>query len=141
MSTADPTSEQRWEYCYLYFVGATIYDTSQRGTGARTPPVPIETHYHVHVAYMGPDGAEMERQLVKFEDQLPYNPFYKVIGLLGGAGWELVSVEVGGGVAWTDEVGREVVPYSAGLHPMSRSAYFKRPVVAGRGVDEPALTL
>lgn len=90
---------------------------------------------------MGPDGATIERQPVKFEDQLRYNPYYKAVGLVGGAGWELVSVEMARGFAWTDDEGREVMPYNTGMRPMARSAYFKRLVVVGRNVDEPALTL
>jgi hypothetical protein len=135
MTEASP----RWEHCQLVLIGATMPQPRTATLGAA--PIPAETHYHVEVVYMGPEGAYVERQLADFEQTLAYNPFYRVIGLLGGAGWELVSVGMDQHYAWDDAFGRVVVPYQAGLRPISRSAYFKRQVVTGSPVDDPQLML
>jgi hypothetical protein len=129
----------QWEHCQLVLLGVTI--PQRPAAGPDDPSDPVETHYHVQVVYMGPDGTYVERRLATLDQTLDDNPFYRVIGLLGGAGWELVSMEARHDYAWTDDLGKVVVPYHAGWRPVSRTAYFKRPVVAGRGVDEPQLTL
>jgi len=129
---------QQWEYCQLYMLGARI-PTADSVPGARGA-VAAESHFHLHIVSIGPDGTYVRRDLVKFEDLLPDNPFYKAIGLLGGAGWELISVDVDRGPMWTDEV-QEILPYRVGVTPSSRTAYFKRPVAAGRPVDEPHITI
>lgn len=65
---------------------------------------------------------------------LGYRAWEKALGLLGGAGWELVSVQHGNRFnenTWQDN----------GLIDGDKVAYLKRLVVSGRGVDEPQLNL
>jgi hypothetical protein len=90
---------------------------------------------------MGTDGACVERQLAAYDQTFTENPFYQATGRLGGAGWEMVSMEPTRDYSWTDDNGRDIVPYQTGVRPLSRAGYFKRPVVAGRAVEDPPLKL
>lgn len=148
----------QWEYCQLVFVGARIPTARLPGPHVMTPaesrtqpgPTPSHTptihavptagHYHLQLVYAGPDGTVTDRQLATFEQEHQHNPFYEAIGLLGGAGWELVAMEPSRDFAWSVD-DREVVPYAAGLRPVSRVAHFKRRVQPGRRADEPAIEL
>jgi hypothetical protein len=147
----------QWEYCQLVFIGARM-PTSHPGPHLMTPseapshrapphlppeatvPEPAEAHYYLELVYAGPQGMVTTRQLARFEEPRAANPLYEAIGMLGGAGWELVAMEPTRDFAWSVD-DREVVPYSAGLRPVGRVAHFKRRVVPGRRVDEPAIEL
>lgn len=128
----------QWEYCHLFFVGVRI---SQGRRAAPDDAAAAEIHYYMRVVYMGPDGMCVERQLAAYDQTFTENPSYQAIGRLGGAGWEMVSMEPARDNSWTDDNGRDIVPYQAGVRPLSRAGYFKRPVVAGRTVEDPPLTL
>jgi len=72
---------------------------------------------------------------------LPYDPFAKAMGLLGGVGWELVSVQDGKvAISQSGESARFAERWET-LSWRNKVAYFKRRVVAGRAVDEPKLVL
>lgn len=77
------------------------------------------------IRYYTVDGV-VRRQLAEGRP-LSIDPFPKAMALLGAAGWELVSVQ-------HDSV---EVQYLFGR----KIAYFKRPVVAGRAINEPELVI
>jgi hypothetical protein len=129
-----------WEYCQLFSVTLEMPAGTTALAAAPGQVARAETRYYLRVLYMGPDGRVVERELAAFDQSLATNPFYPVMGLLGGAGWELVAL-AGGRDSWSDEEGREVLPYRVGWRPSSRTAYLKRQVRAGRPVEEPRLTL
>jgi hypothetical protein len=131
---------QQWEHCRLFLVAAR-FPKDPTSTPHQVALADTEAHYHLQVVYMGPDGKYVERQLAAFDHPLAENPFYKAVGLLGGAGWELVWVEGGRHYSWTDSEGGEPIPYRIGASPTTTMAYFKRPVVVGRPADHPPLTL
>ncbi len=118
--------EQQWEFCQLRLVAsAMVKDQGMRHT--------------LDVFYMGAEGVQAQ-SLSRIghpgeEGQVwGYNPFQTALGLLGAAGWEIVSVQHG--------VIAPTIPSHAGDLRMDNAiAYLKRPVVAGRAVDQPALRL
>jgi hypothetical protein len=132
------SQELQWEHCRLFLIAARFpQDPASKPRQAAS----AEAHYHLQVVYMGPDGTYVERQMAAFDHPLADNPFYKAIGLLGGAGWELVSVLNGGHYMWTDNEGGEPIPYRIGVSPTTTTAYFKRSVADGRSVSDPSLAL
>jgi len=108
-------SEHQWEFCELSLFGGWW---KQREKGWIC---------NLWVQYYGQDRApsyhlaEAEGKNMKIWG---YDPFAKAMGLLGVAGWELVSLESEPGAS---DSGKRV-------------AVFKRPVQSGRAVDEPKLT-
>lgn len=75
--------------------------------------------------------------LAKPDEIRQRNPFTMAMGRLGGAHWELVSVQHGPSVTrlvWAHG-GRD----TGYLEPDVIVAYFKRPVIAGRAVYEPKI--
>ena len=116
-------AEQQWEYCELV-LGSWREDKKRKGWC-----------YDCYIRYYSPTGGRILRELATLESTVPYNPFAQAMALLGAAGWELVSVQHGntsGGPHWCGE-------YT--LVWDNRVAYFKRPVLSGRAVDEPKLAL
>jgi hypothetical protein len=97
---------KKWEYCVLRDYGEN-YD-KKKGTTSDTT-----------IVYTG-NQVKSYKLSVKYDDYFPKSPWYGAIGLLGSAGWEMVTVV-------DDDI--------------TRFAYFKRPAIEGRAVDEPALTL
>ena len=114
-------AEQQWEYCEL-FLGKLEEKKKKKGFMC-----------DCYIRYYSLTGQEIYQQLATLEDFTPYNPFTKAMGLLGGAGWELVSVQYG------NKSGLEI--NEDALIRSNQAAYFKRPVVAERAVDEPKLSL
>jgi hypothetical protein len=123
----DNTVDQlQWEFCQLRVVSSAL--VKDKGT-----------RYTLDVFYMG--GADVRSLSLSRighpgeEGQVwTYNPFHAALGLLGSGGWELVAIQHG--------VIAPTIPSHAGdLHADNVVAYFKRPVVAGRPVDQPALQL
>jgi len=114
-------SEQQWEYCELCMSGWK----EQKGKGY---------YYNVWVQYYGPEKgafyqlAEMEGRNAKI---FSYNPFTYALQLLGAAGWELVSHQMASG--------GDGFQATVQFRWDKRIAVFKRPVQAGRAVDEPKL--
>jgi hypothetical protein len=112
---------QQWEYCELNVGGAR----DAKGKGA---------FYEVWVYFMSPEKqctdtlAQVDGKEAKI---FSYNPFRRAVALLGAAGWEMVSSQTasggsdvrGGTMNWGEKI-----------------AVFKRPVVAGRAVDDAKLT-
>lgn len=110
-----PTVE-RWEFCQLVFAGATEQDSRWWSD--------------LTIYYIG----EPNRSAVLSSSDAASGkswatasgPWRGALAAIGRAGWELVSVQHGGGDA---------------LHATDAIAYFKRPVQAGRAVNSPEITI
>ena len=114
---------QQWEYCRLYVW--ELKSHKEKGYSC-----------NLSIAYLGSSGEKVER-LAEIDKQFfPSNPFEKTFGLLGSAGWELVSVHYGlsnhlnGGLS----IGFR-------LNTGNAIAFFKRSVESDRMVDEPRLKI
>jgi len=115
---------QQWEFCRLYVSN----EQELKGKGRS---------FELGVYYLGSEAKSY--QLAELGKQIfQSNPFPKAMGLLGAAGWELVSVQHGllttrwnaaGAVLEQANWFTEIV------------AYFKRPVEPGRAIDEPKIVL
>jgi len=110
---------QAWEYCRLQ-LDAGAYSKSQ---AVKQYPyyIRVQMEYFgatepVSTSHME-DSDQMER---------PNTVWGRSLGLLGAAGWELVSVNLG-------KVKDNTL--------VDATAYFKRPVEAGRRTDEPRIKL
>jgi hypothetical protein len=121
-------AETKWEFCELILAGYKF------DKGRQTWSYNCDLYYHC------PDGKYIYLELGTIKKPLPYNPWGKALGILGGFGWELVSVQYGnvvsGGVrvlGWDYE--------EPTLNRQSRVAYLKRPSISGRATDEPKLVL
>jgi hypothetical protein len=113
-------ADTSWEFCELGLV--QWKDHGGRGWSE-----------HTYVRYYAPDGSDLYQQLAELDRPISFNAFSRAMGLLGAGGWELVSVQHG------NCYGGEMAYNQCGLIWNNRVAYFKRPVVAGRAVNEPAL--
>ena len=126
--------EQRWEYCEL---GLVEWTTKEKKSRANVfAPLQKETTraYECYLRYYIPVGGEIRRSLGELGTPLQLNPFVEAMGLLGSNGWELVSVQHG------NRYGGGPMPgFDNGIMWDNRVAYFKRPIVPGRAVDEPKL--
>jgi len=91
--------------------------------------------YNCSIYYYSPTGNVIKQRLATISEVKSYNPFDKSIALLGAAGWELVSVQ------HANMQPNYPANQSAYLSGEYIVAYFKRPVVAGRPVDEPKLVV
>ena len=109
---------QQWEYCQL---GLYQGITARKG----------KYSYDLCIIYDDPNGKVEYNSLSEVGKPLNFNPFPRVVGPLGEAGWELVSIQHGthGPVSTINIVCGDIV------------AYFKRPSMPGRAVDEPKLDL
>ena len=132
-------TEQTWEFCELRL---------ERRLDEKINKGPLKGQYEYYydcvIIYYSPSGNVVSEQLPKLlpENKLQptkFNPYAKAMGLLGAAGWELVSVQhgnrywAGGGQVGSTEVN--------GLVWVNKSAYFKRPILPGRAVDKPKLEI
>ncbi len=111
-----------WEYCQLWLIESRE-DKNKQGW-----------NYNCGIQYNS-GATQISRQLATLDSILTYGAFGKAMGLLGAAGWELVSVQHG------NKYGGQIPYQQHGLIWDNRVAYFKRPVVPGRAVDEPKLVL
>lgn len=135
-----------WEYCQLSLTGME----RDEGGGWR---------YFCTLQYLTPDGARTV-ELADGKTVLAENPFRLAMARLGAAGWELVTIEadftatgsptarVSGSVRGNlrgfeaKGVGADVHVELALRHDWTRRfAFFKRPTLDGRRIDEPAVTL
>lgn len=126
--------DQNWEYCTL-----ALFERNAVRAG-RTEDAETDDvlwGYDAVVTYMG--ERIVERRLAHLHEPREVNPFEATVGRLGARGWELVSVQHGV-IPGTSPLTSVGVPSVSG-HIMWGSivAYFKRPVVEGRAVDEPPL--
>ena len=103
----------QWEFCTLELLSRTAIRRNRRG-------------YNCNLVFCRADGGRTHYTMAKEQDRIRVNPFLRTMAALGVAGWELVSVQHG----CTD---------SQGLNWDVGVAYFKRPVLAGRAIDEPTL--
>ena len=109
---------QQWEYCELALYG---HEEKRRSD-----------YYDLTIFYYGSENTRTDISTIKNGTPWPHNPWRKAIGLLGLAGWELVSVqhaEFSGAIQY------------AQLLSSNCRAYFKRPVLPERPVTEPKLIL
>lgn len=111
-----------WEYCALKLQGWQ----EKRGLW----------FYSLRIQYFGERGgqytlSEMEGKNAK---DWKYNPWERAFGLLGVAGWELVNVIHGNHIPGNQASGGYLLGDNA-------VAYFKRPIISVRRVDEPKLVL
>jgi hypothetical protein len=114
-------TEQQWEYCQLHLEGWRC----DKG----------KWYYDLLIRYFGPQHAfrRLSESQGKGAKAWAYNPWERALGLLGLAGWEMVHVQHGVYILNMGGGGQ--------LLPDNCVAYFKRPVLAGRGVREPELQL
>lgn len=107
---------QQWEFCRLDYGG------SQEERGGYK--------YNLGIVYFY--QGEKYRQLASTEKGgkvFTYQPFFAAMGYLGTFDWELISVQHS-----TELHGTEI--------KLNRAvAYFKRPIMPGRRIDQPPLVL
>ena len=119
-------AEQNWEYCELRLTDVREHDGSFLSLPGKGVSFDCFIRYYVF------DGKQIDIQLAQIGKILTYNPFVKAMAFLGINGWELVSLQIGNkGGGYTVE----------SLILTSRVAFFKRPIVVGRKVNEPELKL
>lgn len=124
-------SKQQWEYCVVRLLAAVVRNVAADGS--------TEISYECNLQYIGSDGTSSSRKLAGLERRLQYNPFEKALGVLGGAGWELVSVQHGI-IPFGDAQKIDGVPIGGTVRAADNAiAYLKRSVMAGQAVDEPKL--
>lgn len=125
-------ADQQWEYARLYLYGA-----KERGAGLLGGQKGWS--YDCEIVYFSPGGGVFPRTLGNRDQIQAQNPFYIAMGRLGSAHWELVSVQHANGDnvrTWYSEGwGTGTIMWNQVV------AYFKRPVIAGRAVDEPKIEL
>ena len=132
-------SEQLWEYCLLMeyaLHGTAALHEPAAGPGNDDQSLNEDLRADCRVEYYGATGTVA----VALTNQDGARIFGRAMGLLGAAGWELVTLLPGAEA--TAAIRR---PGLADLHeriPLtSKGAYFKRPTMPGRLVDEPKLVL
>lgn len=117
-------AEIQWEYCGVYL------DEIEG-----EPPNPS---YNCQVWYFASAYETIEHQFTKLGSPVSFSPLMAAIRLLGEGGWELVSIQH--------------ATYQKPLDPQNASkgwwissfvgqamAYFKRPILPGRAINEPLL--
>ena len=90
-----------------------------------------EAYQLTSLTYIGADG-NLKTCPIPKDERLSVHAWGRALGLLGGAGWELVSIQHGNRPSELD---------SNSLVPGNIIAYLKRTVVSGRAVDEPKLNI
>jgi hypothetical protein len=122
-------AEQQWEYCQLW-----LKDAEEVTPGLRDKWAPGWS-YSCYVCYCSSAGKALIHVLSQLKAKPPigFNPFLKAMALLGTFGWEMISVQHGNASHATG-----VSQPLMGSHVV---AYFKRPAVSGRAVDEPKLDM
>lgn len=122
-------AEQQYEYCQLWLKEAVEMKPGFRDKWLRG------ISHDCSINYCSSVGQENRRQLsVSNASPIGFDPFLKAMALLGTFGWELVSVQHGNGSNGTGSSWHS-------LEWDNAVAYFKRPVISGRAVDEPKLVL
>ena len=132
-------TEQKWEFCEL-----RLFSLQQIKINKGPLKGQYESYYNCVVVYYSPSGDAVSKQLPELlpENQIrptKFNPFSKAMGLLGAAGWELVSVQHGN--RYSHGGGQVSTVEENGLVWTNKSAYFKRPILPGRAVDGPKLVI
>ena len=120
---------QRWEYCQLW-----LANSKYERTGGVLRQEQHFWSYDCVVRYFHPNGDEIYHRLANLDKSLPFNPFNKAMALLGAAEWELVSIQYG----ISTYIGE---PQGGFLKWDNCIAYFKRPSIPGRAVNDPKLAI
>ncbi len=116
-------SDQQWQYCELALDDYKFHEGGFfKGKGGYG--------YSCYVRYCGANG-DIKEQLSDLKTITEIDLFGKALGRLGALGWELVSIQHSPGGGGNGD--------SIYMSFSIRVAYFKRPVVAGRAVNEPKL--
>jgi hypothetical protein len=117
---------QQWKYCQLW-----LTDSKHQVTGGVIKKEQHFWSYDCQIRYYFPYGDQIFHKMANLDRSLPFEPFVKAMGLLGAAGWELVSIQhridttiTAGWMRWNNCV-----------------AYFKRPSLPGRAVNDPKLSI
>lgn len=129
-------SEERWEYCVLNLFGRKTITKSKGMFSSET----VGDGYSCAIVYVDTEGNDIVQQLGNLEVPSAFNPFVRAMGMLGGMGWELVSVQYGNLEFSLGGFSKEEYRWDTLSHN-NRVAYFKRRAVSGRAVNEPKLTL
>ena len=112
---------KQWEYCSLVLL--------------RIVQKRDDRYYELGIRYLGDEAAS--RMLSEAEGSLArkweYSPWQRAIAELGEGGWELVSTQHANSSGDMGTGGE--IDHSNAI------AYFKRPKVAGRRIDDPPLHL
>lgn len=121
IATTAAAATGQWEYCQLIAAGRG----ELRG----------ETYYSVDLVYMG--STLTSRRIASREGPAaaPWatNPWKQAIGMLGLAGWEMVTIQHG------DYAGRAAEGSTLSWNTVV--AYFRRPVLPERPITEPKISL
>ena len=112
-------AEQNWEYCELRLEG--LFPEGGKFFGEATG-----SSFNCSIRYYAPDGKNIYVELSRKGNALTYNPFFRAMAFLGTNGWELVSAQVAN-------------MSDSSLFFGQRVAILKRPIIAGRKVNEPEL--
>jgi hypothetical protein len=80
-------AEQTWEYCQLYLTRSEVKPKDMFRSNEEL------VKYDTWIRYHFPDGWYYISNLSNQKEYLTFNLFSKAVGLLGGAGWELVSIQ------------------------------------------------
>ena len=131
-------TEQKWEFCELRLRSIKTEEIKKGSMKGQS-----QSYYDCNILYYSPSGEVISEYLPKLLAQnelqpLQFNPFSKAMGLLGAAGWELVSVQYGIVNPGTSAYGGSEGGY---IRWDNRFAYFKRSIVAGRAINEPKLNI
>jgi hypothetical protein len=120
---------QQWEYCRLWIYGSQGVSKGLFGSD------PNLYGYACDILYVSTGSSKGDSYaLARLDKPLNFNPFLRAIGLLGAAGWELVSIQHG----TNNSIGGE---YEGSIIWDKCIAYFKRPSIPGRPVSEPKLSI
>lgn len=120
---ADVASQQ-WAYAILSLTDRQAHDVDPE-TGATAG-----WSYQCDLTTTTPTGATEKQPVARIEQILDHDPFERMLGILGGAGWELVSIQHG--IAPFGHVLSR--SYGGNLVWNSRVAYLKRPYLPGQGL-------
>lgn len=119
-----------WEYCQIY--SDAFRKSEQKFVGGIRL---LDPQYTLKITYIATTGEVNEETLVKEESGFTQNPFHIALGLLAGAGWELMSVQHGNLEGGTFQYLHDV------LIPENAIAWLKRPALPGRPVNSPEISL
>jgi hypothetical protein len=122
---------QQWEYCEL-----RLYSSKSHPTKGRREK--RQWSYQCTLRYYSPQGEMLRVQLTTLNEPVDFHPFGRAVGLLGARGWELVSTQYGISIG-PDPDAPGSMREGGYIRWDNRMAFFKRPVVEGRAVDEPKL--
>lgn len=120
----------KWEYCVLEWLRFNV-DPKQRGTNGESSDAKEQPVAIFGVRFGDSAGKAANQILHKItikdiNDKSKQFSFAQGLGLLGTGGWELVSINQ--------------EPDRGDLCTIT-SAYMKRPIVDGRGINEPQIVI